>query len=176
VRVLKPNAGKWGRLSSKFVTSGDGVWYSFVGTFVSVCTLPSAIIPTVLAGQPAFMLIAAPAVWFASTIGGYFADTKEFPKYKVEQYIEARKVLEKITGELERPVAEDLVDSVWEHTLDEHRGAKSFNECHICGERVKLLRELAPSQIRNRDDIEQAKLMLETRKEVASWSERKAIG
>lgn len=171
MRIVKPSRGGWTRFSKSAIESGDGVWYSFMGTIATAGSIPGAILPSIVTGNPGFMLIAVPAALFLSTVFGYVSGTEKVDGGRAKLYVEANRLLPKITGVLERPIAERLVENIWLHTLDNH-----YSNCETCTERVTMLKELAPNQIKNREDIEEAKLMLETRREVASWSERKQIG
>lgn len=169
-RFRKPQAKGFTSFSQKVVDSGDGVWYPFVGGFVTVVDLFVAVPTSVIAGPVWSVLFSVPAFYF-STIIGYLRGTQAIEISNAKQYKEAlNKVFPKITGPIELPMAQSLMENIFTHTVDGHPGGNLTwpeSKCKICAERLQLLKELAPNQITNQDDIERVKMYLEAKEDIS---------
>jgi len=171
-RYRRPTAGALARVSEATFESGDGVWFPAVGGFVSFVSTAVAL-PTTLMASPWCAVIAAPVAYYATTLISYFKNTKEIRNGVASFYKEAEyHYLPRITGKIERPMAIKLVQSIWDHTVDEHPGSNSYGSCKVCDERLGLLKKLAPNQLTDKSDIEQVKMYLEAKREIEAGPRR----
>lgn len=171
---VAPDAGVVVRTANKAVFIGDEIFmpvFSMVSLAIAIVGGPVTVVTFGLLGGllflPALLCIIIWTVYGLTSYSfGYLGDDDQAYGQAYDAY---RKTIGDHTEELAKP----LVDKVFEHAQDNHRGGGSsamrdYKDCKPCMERIALLKELMPSQkaVSSRDDIEQAKLFLQARKEL----------